>query len=81
MDFNTFSKSMEPFVITLVLIGFIIFTDRPMLEYTSYHAGVEFESPQVNELIGSSYICSELDFNQEYSWIFNLARKFVRKRA
>ena len=75
------SKSMEPFVLTLVLIGFIIFTDRPMLEYTSYHAGVEFESPQVYEPISSGYICSELDFNQEYGWLSNLAGKFVRKRA
>ena len=76
-----FSKSMEPFVIILVLIGFSIFTDRPMLEYTSYCAGVEFESPLVYELMDSSYICSELDFTQEYGWIFNLAGKFVRKRA
>ena len=74
-----FSKSIEPFVIILVLIGFSIFTDRP--ENTSYCAGVEFESPLVDELIGSSFICSELDFNQEYGWIFNLAGKFVRKRA
>ena len=75
------AKSMEPFVLTLVLIGFIIFTDRPMLEYTSYHAGLEFDSPLVYELISSSYICSELDFKQEYGWISNLAGKFVRKRA
>ena len=75
------AKSMEPFVLTLVLIGFIIYTDRPMLEFMSYSAGVEFESPQVYEIIGSSYICSELDLNQEYSWIFDLAGKFVRKRA
>ena len=52
-----------------------------MLEFMSYSAGVEFESPQVYEIIGSSYICSELDLNQEYSWIFDLAGKFVRKRA
>ena len=75
------AKSMEPFVLTLVLIGFISLMDRPMLEYTSYPAGVEFESPQVYELIGSSYICSELDFTQEYGWISYLAGKFVRKRA
>ena len=43
------AKSMEPFVLTLVLIGSIIFTDRPMLEYTRYSAGVEFESPLVYE--------------------------------
>ena len=55
--------------------------DKPALEYTSYRAGVEFESPQGFELIGSSYICFELDFNQEYSWIFNLAGKFLRKRT
>ena len=81
--FNMLAKSMEPFVLTLVLIGFIIFTDRPtcMLEYTRYCAGVEFESPLVYELIGSSYISSEFDFNKEYSWIFDLAGKFVRKRA
>ena len=55
--------------------------NKPALEYTSYRAGIEFESPQVFELIGSSYICFELDFNQEYGWIFNLAGKFLRKRA
>ena len=75
------AKSMEPFVLTLLLIGFIIFTDIPMLEYTSYHAGLEFDSPLVYELIGSSYICAKLDFDQEYGWISNLAEKFVRKRA
>ena len=75
------AKSMEPFVLTLVLIGFIIFTDRPMLEYTSYCAGVEFESPLVYEFIGSSYVSTEFDFNQEYGWLSNLAGKFVRKRA
>ena len=65
-DFNMLAKSMEPFVLTLVLIGFIIFTDRPMLEYTSYCAGMEFESPLVYEFIGSSYVSTEFDFNQEY---------------
>ena len=49
--------------------------------FGTLHPGMKFESPQVNELIGSSYFCSELDFNQEYGWIFNLAGKFVRKRA
>ena len=52
-----------------------------MLEYTNYSAGVEFESPLVYELIGSSYISSEVDFNQEYGWLSNLAAKFVRKGA
>ena len=66
------AKSMEPFVLTLALIGFIISTDRPMLEYTSYCAGMKFESPLFYELIGSSYICSELNFTQEYGWISNL---------
>ena len=80
-DFNMLAKSMEPFVLTLVLIGFIIFTDRPMLEHTSYCAGVEFESPLVYEFIGSSYVSTEFDFNQEYGWLSNLAGKFVRKRA
>ena len=54
--------------------------DKSALEYTSYRAGVEFESLQGFELIGSSYICFELDFNQEYSWIFNLAGKFFEKK-
>ena len=71
---------METYVLAL-LIGFISQMDRPMLEYTSYCAGVEFESPLVYELIGSSYISSEFDFNQEYGWLSNLAGKFVRKRA
>ena len=75
------ANSMEPFVLTLVLIGFIIFTDRPLLEYTSYCAGVEFESPLVYEFIGPSYVSTEFDFNQEYGWLSNLAGKFVRKRA
>ena len=52
-----------------------------MLEYTSYCAGVEFESPLVYEFIGSSYVSTEFDFNQEYGWLSNLAGKFVRKRA
>ena len=43
-----------------------------MLEYTSYCAGMKFESPLFYELIGSSYICSELNFTQEYGWISNL---------
>ena len=55
--------------------------DSPTLSFMSNSASVEFESPQVYELIGSSYICSVLDFTQEYGWIFNLAGKFVRKRA
>ena len=52
-----------------------------MLEYTRYHAGVEFESPLVYELIGPSFFCSELDFNQEHGWIFNLASSVLRETA
>ena len=71
---------METYVLAL-LIGFISQMDSPTLSFMSYSAGVEFQSPQVYELIGSSYICSKLDFTQEYGWISNLAGKFVRKRA
>ena len=74
VEYGTFSSccSVPAFGVTVCL---------GTLENTSYCPGMKFESPQVNELIGSSYICSELDFKQEYSWIFDLAGKFVRKRA
>ena len=65
----------------LVFLLFGVIVCLGTLENTSYCPVMKFESPQVNELIGSSFICSELDTNQEYGWIFNLAGKFVRKRA
>ena len=71
---------METYVLALV-IGFISQMDSPTLSSMSYSPGMEFESPLVYELIGSSYISSELDFKQEYGWLSNLAGKFVRKRA
>ena len=71
---------METYLLAL-LIGFISQMDSPALSFMSYSADVEFESPLVYELIGSSYISSELGFNQEYGWLSNLAGKFVRKRA
>ena len=73
--------SMEHFLAVAAFLLFGVTVCLGTLENTSYCPGMMFESPQVNELIGSSYICSELDFNQEYSWIFDLAGKFVRKRA
>ena len=73
--------SMEHFLVVAAFLLFGVTVCHGTLENTSYCPGMKFESPQVNELIGSSFICSELDFNQEYNWIFNLAGKFVRKRA
>ena len=73
--------SMEHFLVVAAFLLFGVAVCHGTLENTSYCPGIKFESPQVNELIGSSFICSEFDFNQEYSWIFNLAGKFVRKRA
>ena len=72
---------MEHFLVVAAFLLFGVTVCLGTLENTSNYRGMKFESPQVNELIGSSYICSELDLNQEYGWIFNLAGKFVRKRA
>ena len=73
--------SMEHFLVVAAFLLFGVTVCFGTLENTSYCPGVEFESPLVYELIGSSYISSELDFNQEYGWLSNLAGKFVRKRA
>ena len=48
--------------------------DRPTLEFASNCKGIEFGSPQVNELIGSSHTFG-------YCWIFNLAGKYVPKKG
>ena len=72
---------MEHFLVVAAFLLFRVTVCLGTLENTSYCPGMKFESPQVNELIPPSYICSELDFNQEYGWISNLAGKFVRKRA
>ena len=72
---------MEHFLAVAAFLLFGVTVCLGTLENTSYCPGMMFESSQVNELIGSSFICSELDFNQDYGWIFNLAAKFVRKRA
>ena len=74
------SLSMEHFLVVAAFLLFGVNVCLGTLENTSYCAGMKFESPQVNELIGSSYICSELDFTPDNGWIFNLAGKFVRKR-
>ena len=73
--------SMEHFLVVAVFLLFGVTVCLGTSENTSYCPGMKFESPQVNELIGSCFICSELDFNLEYGWISNLAGKFVRKRA
>ena len=73
--------SMEYFLVVAAFLVFGVTVCLGTLEKTSYCPGMKFESPQVNELIGSSYISSEFDFNQEYGWLSNLAGKFVRKRA
>ena len=72
---------MDYFLVVAAFLFFGVTVCLGTLENTSYCPGMRFESPQVNELIDSSYICSELDYNQEYGWISNLAGKFVRKKA
>ena len=72
---------MEHFLVVAAFLLFGVTVCLGTLENTSYCPGMKFESPQVNELISSNFICSEPDFNQEYGWISNLAGKFVRKSA
>ena len=57
--------SMEHFLVVAAFLLFRVTVSLGTVENTSYCAGVEFESPLVYELIGFSYISSELDFNQE----------------
>ena len=77
-----FLTSMEPYLVVavFVLFGGMFCKDTLTFENTGYCVCSEFESPQVNELIGNRYINSEFDFNQEYGWILELAGKYVRKR-
>ena len=73
---------MEPYLVVavFVLFGGFFCKDTLTFENTGCCVCTELESPQVNELIGSSYSYSEFDFNQQFGWILELAGKYVRKR-